>query len=114
MAKNISIKVMFGNAGPLKSMAEVKKYIKKARLTLLNEVKSDFNEWNLAHAEIKESDAETEEALYLYGTVDFKGEAMLSKEIAEMCDALEAKLTEYDALMKFEIAKAPETADTNA
>ena len=106
MARNITLKVSFGQNKALFAAEKVKKNLTAARLALLNEVKPAFNEWQRQNAEVKIGEEE-EGALYLYGSVNFEGEEALSKEIKEMCDALYKKIQEYDALMKFEISKAP-------
>ena len=111
MAKNITLKVSFGNNKALSAVEKVKKNLTAARLALLNEVKPAFAEWQRQNAEVKIGEEEEEGALYLYGSINFEGEEALSKEIMEMCDALYKKIQEYDALMKFEISKAPDGSD---
>lgn len=109
MAKNISLKVSFGNNEQLHALAKVKRNIQSAKCAIINEVKPAFQKYMSQTPEIKVEDGE--EALYLYGSVDFDGEEALSKEILEMCNALYKKIQEYDALMKFEISKAPAEPD---
>lgn len=109
MARDIRLQVTFGDNEQLKELNKAKRKIEDASWIIKSTIGSAFEKYGMPMQEIKAGDGMA--GLYLSVSVDFEREKELAKEICEMCDVLYKKIEEYDALMKFEISKAPEKSD---
>ena len=99
--RRIRAKVEFKESPILSDVRRVKQHLMYARSLLTSDIRTKLTE-----------DSTVDLALETEGA-GIEKEEELSKEICDLCEELEQKTREYDALMKFELLRASEEPDTH-